>query len=141
MRGPSTDRVRQVVDAATMAKYEAFLLKATLGDDQSVVWCPKPGCEMAMFVQGGLMLICPAENCRFTFCRQCKVEWHTDSSCEQYQEWRKENSNADNLYEIWRAKHTKPCPKCRVDIEKWTGCNRKWSPLLLRPTHSYFFQI
>ena len=108
--------VLQVVDSKTFEKYEQFLLRATLGDDKSVVWCPKPGCEMAMFVQGGLMLICPG--CDFSFCRQCRIQWHADATCEQYQTWRKENANADSLFEIWRQKNTKPCIKCRAPIQK-----------------------
>ena len=83
----SYEEVMQVSDAGTRKKFEDFLLRATLSDDASVVWCPKAGCGMAMYVQGGLMLICPSEKCRFTFCRKCLVEWHADATCEQFKQW------------------------------------------------------
>lgn len=121
----SYEEVHHVVDQATWAKYEQFLLRATLNDDANVVWCPKPGCGMAMYVQGGLMLICPNEKCRFTFCRKCKVEWHADSTCEQYAEWVIENNDAENRFNAWRERNTKKCinKKCGAAIEKNGGCN------------------
>lgn len=68
------------------------------------------------------MCVCPRESCRFTFCASCKVEWHADATCEAYQRWVKENGAADDLFEKWRAKSTKPCPKCHVPVQKNGGC-------------------
>lgn len=119
----SYEEVHQVADPTLMKKFEDFLLRATLGDDASVVWCPRAGCGMAMYVQGGLMLICPSDTCRFSFCRQCRVEWHADATCEQFKQWQIENGQADARFEQWRKANTKTCPKCKSPIEKNGGCN------------------
>jgi hypothetical protein len=50
---------------------------------------------MAMISEGGLMLVCPSDKCRYTFCRNCKEEWHADATCEQYKQWKIENGQAD----------------------------------------------
>ncbi len=119
----SYQEVLQVADGDTLKKFEDFLLRATLDDDASVVWCPKAGCGMAMYVQGGLMLICPNDKCNFTFCRKCRVQWHADATCEQFKQWQLENGQGEARFDEWRKKHTRPCPKCKSPIEKNGGCN------------------
>ena len=103
----SYEEVKHVVDENTMLKYEDFLLRATLGDDPDCCWCPRAGCKMAMFANGGLMLVCPSETCKFTFCRDCKEEWHSDTTCEQFQKWKIENREGDARYVEWAKKNTK----------------------------------
>ena len=119
----SYQEVKHLVDKATMAKFEKFLLKQTLDADQSVVWCPRPGCGMAMYGEGGLMVVCPSEKCRFTFCRKCKVEWHADATCAQYKQWKIDNDTGDQKFERWAQNNTKVCfnLKCRAPIEKNGG--------------------
>lgn len=53
----------------------------------------------------------------------CKVEWHADCTCAEYQQWRTENEQADDLFEAWRERNTKNCPKCAAPIQKNGGCN------------------
>ena len=69
------------------------------------------------------MMVCPKEGCRFTFCFNCKEEWHADSTCAQYQQWKIDNANSDSSYAQWAAANTKACPKCHAAIEKNGGCN------------------
>lgn len=30
----------------------------------------------------------------------CKVEWHTDATCEQFRTWREENDHAEDLFAV-----------------------------------------
>jgi len=116
--------VRHVVDEETYSKYEEFTLASALNAMPDIRWCPKPDCKNAMI--GGeenLMMVCSNSECRFSFCFKCKEEWHADATCEQYQQWRRENSEADAKYDEWVKANAKMCPNCQAPIEKNGGCN------------------
>jgi len=70
-----------------------------------------------------LIMICTNPSCKFTFCFNCKEEWHADTTCEKYQKWKQENSKGDSSYRDWVRLHAKPCPGCGNAIEKNGGCN------------------
>jgi len=113
-----------VKDAETMRKYEDFTLQQALEKMTDIRWCPKPSCGMAMV--GGndtLMMRCPRETCGFCFCFRCKEPWHADSTCEQYQAWKRDNKGGQDMFRRWMNQNAKPCPKCRSPIEKNGGCN------------------
>jgi hypothetical protein len=120
------DDVQQVFkkDLKMAQKYEEFLLKNALDADPNCRYCPRPGCGYALFGnKHNPMIVCGREQCKFTFCFNCREEWHADSTCEQYQAWKAENAAAEDKFEQWRAKNTKACPKCKSPIEKNGGCN------------------
>ena len=111
--------VRHLVPDNLFEKYERFVLRSALNGMSDVRWCPKPGCETAMVGDPhNLMMICPSSSCKYTFCFNCKEEWHADSTCEQYQQWKLENSEADARYEKWVQENAKKCPNCSSPIEK-----------------------
>lgn len=115
--------IKHVVDGEMLEKYETFLLRAALTDDPDCVWCARPGCDMAMIANGGIMMVCPSDACGFAFCRSCQEPWHADSTCEQYKQWKIENGEADTRYEEWARRNTKNCPGCMKPIQKNGGCN------------------
>merc|ERR1719173_186317 len=66
-------------------------------------------------------MTCP--KCDMKFCFNCKTsDWHPGTTCEKFQQWKKENSQGDTKFEIWKKKNTSPCPKCEASIEKNGGC-------------------
>ena len=69
------------------------------------------------------MMRCPNSKCKFTFCFNCKEDWHTGFTCAQFQKWKVENSGSEGAFIKWREKNTRPCPNCNVSIEKNAGCN------------------
>lgn len=115
--------IQHVLSSEMLEKYETFLLKATLTDDPDCVWCARPGCDMAMIAHGGIMMVCPLDSCGFAFCRSCQEPWHSDSTCEQYKQWKLDNSDVDARYEEWARRNTKNCPGCGKPIQKNGGCN------------------
>lgn len=62
-------------------------------------------------------------DCGTLVCLRCKKLGHEPLDCKWFDEW---DSNLekvmDTLNNDWKKKHTKPCPKCKSDIEKNRGC-------------------
>eukprot|EP01100_Stratorugosa_tubuloviscum_P001772 TRINITY_DN139_c4_g1_i1.p1 TRINITY_DN139_c4_g1~~TRINITY_DN139_c4_g1_i1.p1 ORF type:complete len:726 (+),score=250.22 TRINITY_DN139_c4_g1_i1:68-2179(+) len=116
--------IKHCVDEKVFKKFDEFALKNALEGMTDLRWCPKPECENAMIGdKSNPMMVCSNPECKFCFCFNCKEDWHADVTCEQYQEWKKENSQADVRSWQWMKDHTRPCPKCHAQIEKNGGCN------------------
>lgn len=113
-----------VKDPEMLRKYEDFTLQQALEKMTDIRWCPKPSCGMAMVGGDGvLMMRCPRESCGFCFCYRCKEPWHADSTCEQYQAWKRDNQGAHDRFRLWLSQNAKCCPQCNAPIEKNGGCN------------------
>jgi len=105
-------------------RYQTLLLNDALKKDPECRWCPKPGCNTAMLGNPGIpMMRCPKKTCAFAFCFNCKEAWHNDLTCEQFQQWKQDNSASSSRFEVWAQQNTKKCPKCHVAIQKAGGCN------------------
>lgn len=118
--------IRMIGTVETFELYERYLLENTLGRDKHCKFCPRPGCGMAMYQIGdNPMLTCP--KCEVKFCFNCNTsDWHTGVTCKNFKKWKKENGDADALFEKWKSKkkkNVKKCPRCKVDIQKNGGCN------------------
>jgi len=46
---------------------------------------------------------CP--QCKKRYCLACKVEYHTGSTCEKYQQWAIENGQADTKFQDFVSGH------------------------------------
>jgi len=117
------EEVRMLIgEAKLFEKYEKLQLFQTLNQTKDCRWCPKPGCEMAMFGDKSTpMMTCP--KCGLKFCFNCKTsEWHEGSTCIQFQKWKKENSGSETKFENWKKLNAKPCPNCSASIQKNGGC-------------------
>eukprot|EP01132_Coremiostelium_polycephalum_P000776 gene776-962_t len=119
------EQIKLIVDNETFSKFEEFTLTSFIVADPNFKWCPKPGCGNAVFGEkSNPRTRCSNATCNFEFCFNCEEEWHPNSTCEQYQNWKLENNMVDQKYVVWTKKnHTKKCPKCKSIIEKNAGCN------------------
>ena len=91
-----------------------------------VSYCPTAGCNyMCYYDKNDFHLDCPL--CRKSYCLKCKVEWHQDLTCEQYQLTKKENNKEDEddikFEEYVKGNNFKKCPKCKRWVEKISGCD------------------
>eukprot|EP01130_Rhizamoeba_saxonica_P016552 TRINITY_DN766_c0_g1_i1.p1 TRINITY_DN766_c0_g1~~TRINITY_DN766_c0_g1_i1.p1 ORF type:complete len:525 (-),score=105.98 TRINITY_DN766_c0_g1_i1:207-1757(-) len=60
--------------------------------------------------------------CDTKFCGDCQRKVHEGWSCAEYLLLDGQDSDEALAY-MWKTKYAKPCPKCRVDIEKYGGCS------------------
>ncbi|GAQ90170.1 Zinc finger domain containing protein [Klebsormidium nitens] len=84
------------------------------------VYCPFDGCTAVMDCaedERGPDSICAS--CKRVFCRECRVAWHADQTCAQFQSAKED----EPLHVLAKKKHWKPCPKCHNMIERKNGCN------------------
>lgn len=93
-------------------------------DSRNVVWCPGVGCSYAVVHRTRrpcVDVVCAAGH---PFCFGCgAAEPHAPASCANYAAWR-EREAADGASSAWFVQHTKPCPKCKVAVERAGGCNK-----------------
>lgn len=62
--------------------------------------------------------------CGLQFCFHCLSTDHRPSSCAMVIRWKKLNKGEDtSLDESFVATLTRPCPRCKVPIQKNSGCN------------------
>jgi hypothetical protein len=61
--------------------------------------------------------------CGKAYCVKCNAEYHENTTCAKYQEWRKENADAETLtlQELLRDGY-KRCPHCQAWIKRLDGC-------------------
>ena len=72
------------------------------------------------------------EQCRFDWCFSCHAPWHKAMSCKDFKrgskmfkEWTKEQSEGEM--------NARPCPKCKVFIQRLDGCDQMSCPRCLTP--------
>ncbi|OMO86390.1 Zinc finger, C6HC-type [Corchorus olitorius] len=88
-------------------------------------YCPYKDCSMVLIDDGGQAVKeseCP--NCRRLFCAQCKVPWHADIDCREFQRLHKDEREREDIMLMKLAKDKKwaRCPRCRFVVERTMGC-------------------
>ena len=91
-------------------------------NSDEITFCPTAGCNyMCYYDKTEYHLNCPL--CKKNYCLNCKTEWHTNKTCEEYQREKKE-SDADAQFENYvKGSKLKQCPNCKRWVEKISGCN------------------
>ncbi|MBA0622327.1 hypothetical protein Godav_007882, partial [Gossypium davidsonii] len=88
-------------------------------------YCPYKDCSMLLIDDGGGAVKeseCP--NCRRLFCAQCKVPWHAELECGEFQRLHKDEREKEDIMLMKLAKEKKwaRCPNCRFVVERTQGC-------------------
>ncbi|KAA8534730.1 hypothetical protein F0562_029828 [Nyssa sinensis] len=90
-------------------------------------YCPFKDCSALLIDDRGGEVITQSEcpNCRRLFCVQCKVAWHSDIECADFQKLNKDERESEDIMLMQLAKNKKwiRCPKCRFYVEKSQGCS------------------
>lgn len=96
------DMIHQIASKSNKKKYDKFLIQSYV-----VVFEPDG-------VSNKLDITCL---CYHNFCWNCGEDAHSPVDCETVKRWvKKHDSEAQNT--TWILTYTKPCPKCKIPIEK-----------------------
>jgi len=98
-------------------KYERFTLRKIGEDDENCRFCPRCQEWFADIDQENEAIwrsvTCGLTTCGHTFCGRCGNPNHI-GTCEDYAKWKKENEEADHVFEQMLAKKEfQVCPKCK----------------------------
>lgn len=139
--------IKKLVPPSVFEKYLRFVTKNFVKENDTVRWCPTPGCSHAItFDQTNSTTDSAVVQCvcGYQFCFRCHHESHAPATCEHMKLWDKESEVFN-----WRAINCRECPKCNVSVEKNGGCNHmtcqqckfEWCWVCLRPWkgHADFF--
>jgi ariadne-1 len=111
----------QAISAASLSKWDQYLLESFVELDPSLRYCPGADCRCVAAVNqlSSFSKSVTCDSCRTSFCFACGERPHDPATCDDFLAWKrlKESSR------LWLKNHSKPCPGCQVPIEKNGGCN------------------
>ncbi|KAH8101927.1 hypothetical protein BXZ70DRAFT_932499 [Cristinia sonorae] len=95
-------------------------------DSLPKVFCPNPKCSALVQVhddEDEPQASCPL--CNVLMCVPCRVLWHEDMSCEDYQALPLDERSPEDqqALQLAKAQNWRRCPKCAVIVELTMGCN------------------
>ncbi|KAK1383896.1 RBR-type E3 ubiquitin transferase [Heracleum sosnowskyi] len=116
------DMVNLLVSNKDKRKYKEFLFRSYVDlNNNKIKWCPTADCECAIECELGSESYVVNCNCSGSICWHCVEDSHRPVDCVTVGEWiLKNNSESENV--SWILAFTKPCPNCKVPIEKNSGC-------------------
>ncbi|KAJ5076673.1 intein-containing e3 ubiquitin-protein ligase ari5-related precursor [Anaeramoeba ignava] len=120
----SSEVIRSIVTEGTFKQYIRFQAHSFVEENPDVKWCPAPGCGRAVHPSQVQFHMVKCD-CGHRYCFECQEEPHGPATCQQVEEWKKRinEGKKDTETDSWMNENTKPCPKCKVLIEKNGGCN------------------
>ena len=105
-------------------KYDKFLIQNYVDFDKSLKWCPSPDCDLCIDQPDQVAMDVHCD-CGHAFCFKCENEAHVPLDCYYrglFIQKIQENEGTSDSTELWKRVNTKPCPKCKTDIQKNSGC-------------------
>ena len=128
---------------------DRFWLRSYVKTSEKIKWCPGLGCDYAVefdddFTSDSYNVTC---DCKYVFCWKCMEEAHSPLDCETVGKWLMKNmAEAENT--SWILANTKPCPNCKIRIERYDGCQSmmciacgyEFCWLCLGPWHGHNFR-
>ncbi|XP_031132163.1 probable E3 ubiquitin-protein ligase RNF217 [Ipomoea triloba] len=91
-------------------------------------YCPYKDCS-ALLIDENLEIKvevaeCECPECRRLFCAKCKVPWHSEISCSEFQKLNKNERQREDiqLMNFAAGRQWKRCPNCGIYVERVSGC-------------------
>jgi hypothetical protein len=134
----SDDALELILPPDMFKKYEKFRFERALQSDKDFCRCLTPDCENGVIIARDAGLPDKAwqwkcDVCTKKYCLKCNDDTH-DSTCEAYQQWKKENGMADDKFqELVDTGVLKLCPHCNIRTQKTEGCNFMTCQLCKKP--------
>lgn len=84
-------------------------------------YCPYKDCSSMLIDEGEAIRKSNCPHCRRLFCVQCKVPWHSEFDCSQFQKLQNRGED-DMVVSLAKKKKWKRCPNCSYFVERSAGC-------------------
>ncbi|KAL4443160.1 hypothetical protein ABPG74_002227 [Tetrahymena malaccensis] len=124
-----SDIFKFLTDPKERSLINKFLLNDILQNNKMLIQCPHSECDNILDFGNNIIVLGKQLNlrCKCTkgyFCSSCKEDAHLPCSCSMLKTWMEliQGKNSDSLNTLWLQLNTKPCPRCKVLIEKNQGC-------------------
>jgi ariadne-1 len=101
-------------------KLGQYILDSYVNSSATIKFCPGLICDLAVKYAGGGVQTVQCK-CGHVWCFSCADKGHAPVTCDMAHFWN-QKSVSDGGNDVWLTGNTKPCPKCKVRIEKNQGC-------------------
>lgn len=118
------DVYSSVRDWSQLAYYEFLLLRWEKGNQEDFFWCKNPLCKSGQEHKAGRkqpIVVC--STCHHKSCYVHDRPWHEGMTCEQFDVKLRMYAEQDSASRTYITHNTKPCPKCKRQIERNGGCD------------------
>jgi len=106
------EELKEVCDSGTFAVYDMALVNKCMQEEEDFIHCSKPNCTSGQMTAGDIM---KCRICNWLTCKNHRIKMHEGYTCAQY----------DSMVKPLRFDASmKPCPTCKIPIEKNGGCDR-----------------
>ncbi|KAG4079792.1 hypothetical protein HA402_014923 [Bradysia odoriphaga] len=109
---------RLMPDPKVLRKYKRSILNNYVKFKSNLSWCTSPGCNYLIDSIDCLTIFVTCK-CGNQFCLECHEQSHSPISCQHLFKWKDDDYDTQSYLSVY----TKPCPNCRIAIEKNGGCN------------------
>ena len=113
----------EFIDRWQLAKYES---KIAL---EQKTYCAFKDCSVLLVNdndRGVVLTSCECPSCHRLFCAQCKVPWHAEMNCQEFQDSKRDKNNEidldDKFLELAKSKKWQRCPNCSIYVKRSSGC-------------------
>ncbi|KAI0159554.1 hypothetical protein GGR57DRAFT_428662 [Xylariaceae sp. FL1272] len=114
--------VKKFATRDTFKRYDQLATRAALDSVTGFRWCLNARCDAGqIYPLGCSKARCHA--CSQSSCVHHDIPWHNGETCEQYDKRTTKQRRSDKLSEKHVQKTTKPCPGCRKNVHKFSGCD------------------
>ncbi|KEH34170.1 zinc finger, C3HC4 type (RING finger) protein [Medicago truncatula] len=119
------EHVESIIPKQVIVEWESAIYESSIAMMQKM-YCPYENCSL-LLVNDEVEVVtsCECPSCHRLFCAQCKVPWHTNMNCQEFQEW-KDNQDEEQLerkfLELANSEKWQRCPKCSMHVQRNGGC-------------------
>ncbi|KAI3856527.1 hypothetical protein MKX03_028369 [Papaver bracteatum] len=114
---------RDIISGQVLDRWENALCESSVLSLQKF-YCPFKDCS-GMLVNDDDGVIVRSSECPYCnrlFCAQCKVPWHSELTCDDFQQMKRGEKDDMLLINLAKDREWMRCPSCRFYVERTTGC-------------------
>jgi hypothetical protein len=114
--------VRRLAAARVFARFDNLLTRNAVGAMPGFRFCTRPSCESGQVHAAR----CPKFTCHACGAKHCVnhgIPWHKGETCDEYDVRNRRRRKEEQKSAQAARGMSKPCPACKRDVHKSSGCN------------------